>query len=118
MQSRGGTPLVEVCVAANRVVGRQHLHVDPPPFELLDHGARGVEPAVRPGTEYELLGKLVLDFSEVLDRERMPLPSPPVREDAVGQHDQVAGLLLAVDDDAPEAVVLQPGDAEDSTPAS
>jgi uncharacterized Fe-S radical SAM superfamily protein PflX len=43
------------------------------------------------------------------------LPPPPIREDAVRQHDQVPGLLLAVHDDPPEAVVLQPGHAEDST---
>jgi hypothetical protein len=52
MQSRGGAPLLELSVAANRVVGAQHLHVDPTTLELLDHGARRAEPAVRAGTQY------------------------------------------------------------------
>ena len=116
MQSRGGAPLVEVCVAADGIVGVQHLHVDPAPLELLDHGARRAEPAVRACAQYELLGELALDLTEVLDRERVALPPPSVRQDAVGQqHDQIPGLLLAVHDDPPEAVVLQPGHAEDST---
>src|SRR5688572_30442781 len=85
MQSRGGAPLVKVSIAANRLGGLQHLHVDPPPLELLDHGAGRAELAVRPGAEYELLRELVLNLSEVLDCERVPLAPPPVREDAVGQ---------------------------------
>jgi hypothetical protein len=118
MQSRGGAPLVEVSVAADRVIGVEHLHVNPAPLELLDHGPRRAQPAVRPSTEYQPLGELVLDLTEVLDRKRVTLPPPPVRQDAVRQHDQVPGLLLAVHDDPPEAVVLKPGHADDSTPAS
>lgn len=64
-----------------------------------------------PVAEYELLGELVLDLTEVLNRERVAVPPPPVRQDAVGQHDHVPGLLLAVHHEPPEAVVLQPGHA-------
>jgi hypothetical protein len=49
MQSRGGTPLVELSVAADGFVGVQHLHVDSTPLEFPDDGARRAEPAVRPG---------------------------------------------------------------------
>src|SRR5215218_9144462 len=112
MQGRGRAPLVRVSVAAHGVGSEQHLDVDPATLQLLDHGARRPQPAVRAGAEDELLGKLVLDIAEVLDRERVALVPPPVREDAIGQHDQVARLLLTIDDDPPEAVVLQTGHAE------
>ena len=37
----------------------------------------------------------------------MSIGAPPVGDDPLGQHDHVPGLLLAVDDDAAEAVALQ-----------
>jgi hypothetical protein len=112
VKRRGGTPLVELSVATDRIGGAQHLDVDPATLQLLDDGSRRTEPAVRTRAEYELLGEIILNLAEVVERERVAVPPPPVGEDAVGQHDDVARLLLAVHDDPPEAVVLKPRHAE------
>jgi hypothetical protein len=106
VQSRGSASLVELSVATDRVRGPQHLDVDPATLELVDHRTRRAESPLRARAEYELLGELVLNLAEVLARERVAVLPPPVGEDAVGKHDEVARLLLAVHDDPPEAVVL------------
>jgi hypothetical protein len=109
VEGRGGAALVELAVAPDGVGGLEHLDVDPAPLELLDHRPRRTELLLRASTEYERLRQLVLDLAEVFDRERVTFLPPPVGDDPAGQDDQVARLLLAVDDDPAEAVVLKPG---------
>jgi SnoaL-like domain/Sigma-70, region 4 len=56
VQGRRRAPLVQLAIAAHRVAGVQHLHVDSAPLELLEHGRRGLEAAVRLGAKDELSG--------------------------------------------------------------
>jgi hypothetical protein len=63
----------------------------------------GAQLAMPAAADDQTLGKLVLHLFEVLHHEGVTFPAPPVAYDAVGQDDQVASVLLAVDDDPPEA---------------
>src|SRR5439155_541381 len=65
--------------------------------------------AGRPRETAQARGQLVEHVAQVLDVQRMPLAPPPVTDHAARQHDHVARVLLPVDEDAPEAVALEPG---------
>ena len=45
----------------------------------------------------QAIGELVDHLVEVIDRKGVPLPPPPLGQHAVGEHDQIAGMALAVD---------------------
>ena len=64
--------------------------------------------AVRPRPDDQVRRELLKHLVQVCEYETMPLGSPPVREHAVGQDDHVLRLLLAVHEDAAEAIPLDP----------
>ena len=111
MERRRRLDWIELAVAAYRLAGRHRLDAHPATRELVEHGLRRAKLAVGSGAQDQRPGQLALHLAEVLEAQRMALAPPPVRHDAVGRNDQVARLLLAIDNDAPEAVVLQPGHA-------
>lgn len=51
--------------------------------------------------------KLIEHLVQVLDRQRVALAPPPIGHHPVGQHDEIASVLMAVDGEPPEVVVLQ-----------
>src|SRR5688572_15127206 len=108
MKRRRRPPLVRLAVALHGLAGVKRLDLDPPFLQLLEHGRVEAKLAVGAAAHDQTLGKLVLHLLEVLHYERMSFPAPPVGYDAVGQDDQIASVLLAVDDDPPEAVVREP----------
>jgi hypothetical protein len=108
VESGGCASLVRRPVAADRLGGVNRNDFDPLPLEGLDHGGIGLELPVRPAAEDEPLRKLVAHIVEILVRERMAVAAPPVADDAVRQDDQVVCVLLAIHDDPPEAVLLEP----------
>jgi hypothetical protein len=105
VERRGGRRRVELAIALHRLAGRQRLDRDPAALERLDHGGVGDEAAVGSAAEDQALGQILEHLFEILDRQRVPLAPPPLRNDAVRKQDQVPPVLGAVDDYAPEAVV-------------
>jgi hypothetical protein len=107
MKRGGGAPLVRLAVPLDGLGGVMRLDLDPPLAERVEHRRVGLKLAVSPAADDETLGQLVLHLLEVIHHERVTLATPPIGDDAVGQDDQIASVLLAVDDDPPKAVVLK-----------
>jgi hypothetical protein len=104
MQRRGGAALVELAVAAHRWANTR-----PPP-----RAARVPSAPRRPGAAGRTHRRPARAAPEarrhlvqVLDRQRVALPAPPTGHHPLGQHDQIARVLLAVHREPAEAVVLQ-----------
>jgi len=106
---RGGRVIgVEPEVALHGVGCRERLDVDAARAEPLERFRVGPEAAVRARADDQPLRQLVEDVGEVVEHEAVPVPAPPVADDPAGQDDDVAGLLAPVDDDAAEALPLDP----------
>jgi hypothetical protein len=58
--------------------------------------------------EDEPLGQFVEDLVEVLDRERVAVAPPPLADDAIGEDDDVTGVLDPVDQHPTRSVSLDP----------
>src|ERR687891_1708563 len=99
---------VELPVPANRLARRQRLDLDPSLPEPLQRLGLGPHPAVRARADEQVPRQLLEHVFEVREDERVPLRTPPVRDDPIRQHDHVPRLLLAVDHDPTEAVSLDP----------
>ena len=108
MERGGRSPRVRLAVSPHRFGGVMCLDLDPPLSQRIEHGRMGPELPVSAAAHDQTLGQLVLHLLEVVHHERMTFAPPPVGYDAVGQDDQISGVLLAVDDDPPEAVALKP----------
>ena len=98
---------VGVASAADGLRGRERLDLHPASPQLVDHRGIGPELPVGAAAEDQPLGELVQDLVEVAHGQRVTLTPPPIGHHALGQDDQVAGVLLADDGDPPEAVVLE-----------
>jgi hypothetical protein len=107
VKSRGGAALVQLAVTPDRGARVEGLDRDAAALELLYHRGGRLQAAVVPAPEDQALRELLDHLVQILDRERMALPAPPIGDDTVRQDDEVAGLLLAVDHYPAEAVVLE-----------
>jgi hypothetical protein len=107
VECRRGAVLVELAVASHCRVGGQALDLHPAALELRDNGGVGAQTAVGSDTQNEPRRKLIEHLVQVLDSQRVALAPPPIGHHTVGQHDEIAGVLMAVDGEPPEAVVLQ-----------
>ena len=76
----------------------------------------GAHLPVRAGTDDQMLRKFLTDVFEIIQDESVSVCTPPVGEDLPG-HD-IARLLFAVDDEAAEAVALEPRQASPPLSAS
>jgi hypothetical protein len=104
---RGGRSSgIERPVPANGVPGGEHLDVDASGAQLVERSRIGLHAAVRAGAEDQPPRQLVEHVVEILEHEPVPVPAPPVFLDTLGKDDDVAGVLLTIDDDVPEPVVL------------
>jgi hypothetical protein len=108
VQRGSGAPLVDFRKAADRVIGVQALDRDTTPLKRRDHPGIRMQPTIRANPQDQALGQLVEHPIEILYRQRMPIPPPPVANDPVRQHDQIPGLLRTVDYHPAEAVILKP----------
>jgi hypothetical protein len=99
---------VKFAVAMDSLARRQGLDLHTPPPELLNRPRVGTHLPVRARAYYQALRQLVDDLPEVGDDESVPIGPPPIGEHTVGEHNQVARLMLTVDEEMAETVTLDP----------
>ena len=109
MERGGRSSGIERVVPANGVAGGEDLDLDASCAQLVERLRIWLHAAVRPGAEDQPLRQLVENVGEILEHESVPVPAPPVLLEALGQDDEVARVLLAVDDDVSESVALDAG---------
>ena len=105
MQGRRGPRWIELAESNNGALGRQAFDLNAALAQTVQR--RGVRTHLSrcPRADDQPLGKLVQHVLEILEHERMAVPAPPVGDDAMGEHDHIAGHLAPLDDDVPEPVV-------------
>ncbi len=99
---------VELAVATDSLVRRQGLDLDAPPPQLLDCLRVGTHLPVGARAHDQPLRQLLDHVAEIGKHQSVPIRPPPVGEHTLGEHDHVARLLLAVNDEVTELVSLDP----------
>jgi hypothetical protein len=105
----GGRPTrVELAVATNGLISWQRLHLDTPLSELVERLRIWAHLRIRARAHDQTLRQLLEDVVEIVKNETMSICAPPVGDNATGENDHIASLLLAVDDEMAEPVSLDP----------
>jgi hypothetical protein len=108
MERSGCAPRIELAVAADGLIGWERLDLDTALAQPVRRLSLGPHLSVCTGADEQALGQLAEHAIEVGEDERVTVLAPPIRDDAVGQHDHIPRLLFAVDNDPTEAVSLDP----------
>jgi hypothetical protein len=109
VQRRRGGGRIELSVSVYGVSRVQDLHLDATTLEFLERAGIRPHSSVGTRTNHENRWRIVDDLHQVLDDKPVPVLAPPVGDDPVRKKNDVAGMLLTVDDDAAEFVVVYYG---------
>jgi hypothetical protein len=99
--------LVELAIPAHGLGGPHRFDLDTTGGKCLEHRLGWAQAPVVTAAEHQAFRQLVDYLVEVFEREGVPLAPPPVRNHSIGEDDEVAGVLLAVNGDPTEAVIGQ-----------
>ncbi len=99
---------IELAIAAHSLFRWQCLDLHTSLPELLERLGVRMHLPVSTCAHEQPLRKFVDHLLEIGENEPVPIGAPPVTDDTFWQDDHVPGLLLAIDDDAAEAVSIDP----------